>query len=143
MPHKPQQNPFVVPVLKIFSTKLPVHLLCTIINTSPNGIILPKTQHIGEMKLLSNSDDTWHPPSVNEVTHDISSNHIDAQYPETDSYTLTSCKINSICQTIQETSVLIPSNLQIHTQIPLSNAKVAKQTKYGFYKLLQKYDAII
>ena len=37
-----EQNLFLVPLLKIFSTKLPVHLLCTIINTSPNDVILPK-----------------------------------------------------------------------------------------------------
>ena len=42
MPHKPQQNLFVVPVLKIFGTILPVYLLCTIINTSPNKVIVPK-----------------------------------------------------------------------------------------------------
>ena len=42
MSQKSWQNLFVVPVLKIFSTKLPVHLLCTIINTSPNDVTLPK-----------------------------------------------------------------------------------------------------
>ena len=37
----------------------------------------------------------------------------------------------------------MPSNLQIHRQVPLSNAKIPKETKYAFCKLLQKYDAII
>ena len=31
------------------------------------------------MKLLSNIDDSLNLPVVNEVTHDINSNHIDAQ----------------------------------------------------------------
>ena len=37
-----KHNLFIVPLLKIFHTILPVHLLCTIINTSPDQIILPK-----------------------------------------------------------------------------------------------------
>ena len=48
--------------------------------------------HIGEMKLLSKADDSWHPLSVNKVTHDISSDHIDAQCNQPDSYP---CKISS------------------------------------------------
>ena len=44
------------------------------------------------MNLLSNGDDSWHPPSVNEVAHDINSDHIDTQYPQTDSFSATSCK---------------------------------------------------
>ena len=43
MSPKSQQNLFVVQVLKIFGTKLPVHLLCTIMNTSPNDVIMPKS----------------------------------------------------------------------------------------------------
>ena len=79
MSHMSQQNLFVVPVLKIYGTKLPVHLLCTIINTSPSDVILPQKQHISEMKLLSNSDDS----------------HSDIQFPQTNSYPSTSCKIYS------------------------------------------------
>ena len=86
MSHKSEQNLLAVPVLKLFGAKLPVHLLCTVINTSPDDVTLPKNQHIGEMKPLSNRDDSWHSPSVNEVTHDTSSNHIDIQYPKTDSF---------------------------------------------------------
>ena len=60
--------------------------MCTIIKTSPNDAILPKNVHIGEMKPLSNTDDSCHPPSVNEVTDDISSNHIDTQCTQPNSY---------------------------------------------------------
>ena len=95
MSHKSQQNLFVVPVLKIFGAKLPVHLLYAIINTSPNDIILPKNWHISEMKPLSSPDGSWHPPSVNEVTHDISSDNTDAQCTQPDSFPSTSCKMCS------------------------------------------------
>ena len=81
------------------------------------------------MKPLSYIDDSWHPPSVNEVTHDISSNHIDAQCTQPDRYPSNSCKIHSNLQPIPDTSVLIPSNLQIHRQVPLSNAKFSKEIK--------------
>ena len=37
----------------------------------------------------------------------------------------------------------MPSNLQVHRQVPLSNTKISGETNCAFYKLLQKYDAII
>ena len=75
------------------------------------------------MKLLSNADDSWHPPLVNKVTHDISSNHIDATWMQTDSHSSTSCKIHSNLQPIPKPSVLIMlSNVHIHRQVPISNA---------------------
>ena len=42
-PFTSEQNIFVVSLLKIFGTKLPVYVLCMIINASPNDVILPKT----------------------------------------------------------------------------------------------------
>ena len=48
-------------------------------NTSPDNVILPKNWQIGKMILLNNNDDSLYPLSVNEVTHDISSDHIDVQ----------------------------------------------------------------
>ena len=67
-----EQNLFVVPLLEIFGVKLPVHLLCTIINISPDVVILPKNGHIGEMTPLNCSDISVHTPYINKVTHDIS-----------------------------------------------------------------------
>ena len=92
MSYKPQQNLFVVLVLTFFGKKLPVHLLCTIISSSPDDVILPKKLAYWQMISLNKSDHSWHPPSVNKVTHDINSNHIDVQYPKTDSFPPTSCK---------------------------------------------------
>ena len=37
----------------------------------------------------------------------------------------------------------MPSKLQIHRQVLLSNAKILKEKKIALYKLLQKYDATI
>ena len=37
----------------------------------------------------------------------------------------------------------MPSNVQIHRQVPLNSAKISKETKVVLYKLLQKYDTII
>ena len=54
-----------------------------------------KTQHIGEMKPLSNTDDSLHPPIVNEIIHGINSNHIDAQWIQPASYPSTLFKICS------------------------------------------------
>ena len=50
-------------------------LLCTIINTSSGDIVLPETQHLGEMKLLSSIGDPLKPSALNEVTYDINSDH--------------------------------------------------------------------
>ena len=38
------------------------------------------------MKPLSNIDDSLNPSAVNEVTHDIDSNHIDAQWLQPNSF---------------------------------------------------------
>ena len=37
----------------------------------------------------------------------------------------------------------MPSNVQIHTQVPLNDEKISKETKTALYKLLQKYDTTI
>ena len=77
-----------------------------------------------------------------EVTHDISTNHIAAQCTLLDSFSSTSCKICSNSWSIPETSLLMPSNLQIHRKVLLNNAKIVEETKIPLYKWLQKYDAI-
>ena len=70
-PPTSEQNLFIVPLLKIFGIKLPVHLLCTIINTIPCNVILPNNWHIVEIKPLSYADNSAQPPSINEVTHGL------------------------------------------------------------------------
>ena len=123
-----------MPALKIFDAKLPLCLLCTIINTSPDDVILPKNWHIGEMKLLSNHGYSLNPPAVNKVTHDINSNYIDAQGMQPESYSFPLCKIHSNSQPMPKTSVLMANNVQIHRQVPLNNAKISKETKTTLYK---------
>ena len=95
------------------------------------------------MKLLSNLYDSLNAPAVNEVGHDINSDHIDAHGMQPDSYSSPSCKTHSNLEPMPKTSVLMPSNVQIHRQVPLNNAESSKDTKTTLYKLLQKYDTII
>ena len=49
-------------------------------------LLCQKTNILCEMKLLSNTDDSLNPPAINEVTHDINSEHIDAQWMHPDSH---------------------------------------------------------
>ena len=109
--YESQQNLFVVLVLKIFGETLPLCLLCTIINTSHDDVILPNTQHIGEMKPLNIIDDSLNPPAVNEVTHEINSDHIDAQWIQPNSHSFPSCKIYSNSQPMPKSSIIMPGNV--------------------------------
>ena len=47
------------------------------------------------MKLLSNTVISLGPSAVNEVTHDIESDHVDAQLTQPDSSSSPQCKIQS------------------------------------------------
>ena len=62
--HELQQHILVVPVLKFFGEKLPLQLLCTIVNTSPDEIVMPKHRHLGEMKPL-NAENPVEPVTIN------------------------------------------------------------------------------
>ena len=37
----------------------------------------------------------------------------------------------------------MPSNIQVHRQVPLNNANIPKETKLALHKLLKKFDSII
>ena len=47
--HEVQQHLPVVSVLNFFGKKLPLQVLYTIVNTSPDETLLPKYRHLGEM----------------------------------------------------------------------------------------------
>ena len=98
-------------------------VLCTIINTGSDDAVLPNYQHTGEMKPLSDIDDSLNPPAVNEVTHEIKFDHIDAQVLQAYSHSSPWCKIPSKLQPMPKNSVLMPSNAQIHRQVLLNDAK--------------------
>ena len=68
-------------VSKMLGEKLPLQLLCTVINTSPDEIVLPKHRHLGEMKPCSTSDDQVEHFMINEVTYIIDSDQADTQFP--------------------------------------------------------------
>ena len=63
------QDHFEVPLLKIFSTKLPTNLLCTIINTGPDHISLPRNRHIGKLMPLNNNYTMVNTASANDIMH--------------------------------------------------------------------------
>ena len=116
--------------------KWPVHLLCTIVNTSSDD-----NWHLGEMKLISSIDDSFKPSAVNEVTHDIDSDHVDAQWAQPDSSPSNQCKIHRNSWPVPK--IVMPSNVQIHRQVVLNDAKVLKEMKMALYNLLQKYNILI
>ena len=37
----------------------------------------------------------------------------------------------------------MPSDIQVHRQVPLNNAKISEETKLALHKLLKKFDPII
>ena len=71
------QHHLLVLVLKPFDEKLQLCLLCTIVNTNSDEIVLPKNRHLDELKPLSNIDDPLRPLVVNEMTNAIDSNQVD------------------------------------------------------------------
>ena len=117
--------------------------MCAIINTSLDDVILSKNWYIGEIKLLISTDDSLNPLAVNEATHDIKSNHVDAQWMQPDSSPSKHCIICSNLQPVPKTSVLMPNNVQIHRQVSINDEKISKETKTALYELWQKYDTII
>ena len=139
--HESQQH-LLVPALKIFGEKLSLCLLLTIINTSSDVVVLPKNIHLGEIKLLSNTDDSHKLLVVNEVTDTINSD-ADAQCMQFEHSSYNQCRTTSDPTPVPKTSILIHSTIQIHRQEPLSGTKILKETKIELYKMLQKYDSII
>ena len=95
------------------------------------------------MKPLSSTDDPFKPLVVNEVSYTIDSDHVDAQWTQPDSCLYNQHRTSSNSQPVPKTSILMPGNVQIHRQVPLSDAKNSKETKIELYKLLQYYDAIV
>ena len=119
------------------------YLLYTTTKTSSDDIVLPKSWHVGEMKLLSTIDDPLKPSVVNEVTYTVDSSHVDAQWMQPDSSLYNQCRILSNLWPVPKTSILMPGNVQIHRQLLLSDVKISKETKIAVYNLLWKYNAII
>ena len=37
----------------------------------------------------------------------------------------------------------MPSDIQVHRQVPLNNANISEETKFALHKLLKKFDSII
>ena len=65
------------------------------VNTRSDEIVLPKDLHLGEMKPLSSIDDPPKPSAVNQVTYNIDSHCVDAQWMQPDSSPSNQCKTHS------------------------------------------------
>ena len=141
--HELQQLLLVVPVLKIFGKKLPLHVLSTIVNTSSDQIFLPRNRHLGELKPLSNTDYPLKSLVVSEVMYAIASDQVDTQWIQSKNSSYNQCGTTNDLKPVPKTSVLKPGAIQIHRQVHLSNAKLLKETEIKLYEMLWKYDAII
>ena len=78
-----QQHLLVVQVFKIYGEKLPLQLLCTIVNTGPGIIFIPKHRNLGEMKPLNTYDDQVESLMVNEITYKIDSDQVNTKPTQT------------------------------------------------------------
>ena len=112
--------------------------------------MLPKNQIPGEMKPFSSIDDPLKPSAVNKVIYNTDSDHVDAQWMLPDNCPYNQCKTHSNSWPVPKpswpvpkSSILIPGNVQIQRQVPLSDAKRLKEKKIALYDLLQKYVTII
>ena len=76
-------------------------------------------------------------------TYAIDSDRADAQWMQTDSSSDIQFRTSSNLKPVPKTSILMPTNIQIHRQVQLSDVKILKETKIELYKMLCKYDAII
>ena len=137
-----QQYLLLVHVLKIFGEKLPLQLLCTIVNTSPDEIVLSKHRHMGEMRPLNTSDDPVESLMINEITYKINSDDINTKLTQTQNSHCTLSESTNDLKSVPKTSILMSGAIQIHRQVPLTDAKISKEKK-KLYEMLQKYEAII
>ena len=135
---KLQQHFLVVPVLKMFGEKSPLWLLCIIVHTNPDAIVLPKHRHLGEMKLPSTSDNPVEPLMVKEVMYAIKS---DQGNTHSDSFLPPKC----IHQWLKTCTKNLDFNAQCHsnTQTGTPNwCKDPEGDKSKLYEMLLKYKAI-
>ena len=56
------------------------NLLCTIINTGPEHITMPRNRNIGKLTPLNENYTTVHTASINEIMHVVKLNVINADW---------------------------------------------------------------
>ena len=127
------------PFLKFLGAKLPVHLLCTVINTTPDDVILPKNWHIGEINPFSQTN-SIHP--INEVTHSINPDTISTSWTQQNNYPHTTHKTCNNPQAPIKTSFLMPSDIQVPRQVPLHYANILEEMEIALHKLLKNLTPI-
>ena len=145
--HVLEQHLFIMAILKIVGAKLPSPLLCTIVNTSPYEIVLPKHRHICEIEILNASDNPTESLMISKIMCKIDSDQTDTKLAQTSKFpknsTYTQIKPSNELKLMPKISIIMPSAIQIHRKMPFTDAKIAKETKDKLYEMLQKYERII
>ena len=75
---------------------------------------------------------------LHEVTHDINPGTISARWTQQNINPHTTCKTHNDPQPKIKTSLLMPSDIQVHRQVPVDNANILVETKLALHKLLKK-----
>ena len=135
--HDLQQHLCFVPVLKMFGEILPLLLLlCKIVNMSPDEIVLPKHRHLGKIKPLNTSENPVESLMINEITYEIDSDQVNSNFTQTQNSHFTQSESTNDPKPVQQTSIPMHSAIQIHRQVPLTDAKISKETKNNLYEIL-------
>ena len=91
---------------------------------------------------MHDHDTVVHTVSVNEITHVIKPNIINANWTPLHS------KDHPLNKTQTDrnpslSSLIMPSDLQVHRHVPINYAKVSQTTKLALQELLQEFDSVI
>ena len=107
----------------------------------PDDVILLKNWHIGKMTPLSQINTPVH--DINKVTHDINPDIVNSGWTHQNINPNTRYKNCNGQQPKIKTSLLMPSDIQVHRQVPLNNVNISEETKLALQKLLNTFDSII
>ena len=86
------------------------------------------------MKLLSTSDDPVAPLKINEVKHAIDSEPVNTQFTQTQISSCHQSKSTNDLKPVPKTLILMPGAIHIYRQVPLTDAKMKKETKINYMR---------
>ena len=111
-------------------------------NISPDNVILPRNRHIGKLTPLNYSNTSVDTVSINEIMHVVKTSTINADRTPLGIEKQPPCNTHENQQPLVS-SLILPSEIQVHRQVPLSDAKISETTKLALNDLLQNFDPII
>ena len=89
------------------------------------------------MTPLSCSYYSVHPTSINEVTHDIIPDTVRTSWMQQNIDPNTTCKTHKNPEPKIKSSLLMPSDIKVHRQVPINNANIWEETKLALHQLLK------